>query len=78
MIRVLLCLAAFTSPAWAHSHHVFRSSTRPAWSEPSAVTCDTVRSYVGEMGLARARAIAVAYGMTAEQEQRARRCLRRG
>ncbi len=34
-----------------------------------------VRAYVAQVGEAQARAVALAHGMTALQEQRARRCL---
>jgi hypothetical protein len=77
MTRVLACLALLTSPAYAGTHHEFHSKSRSTWGEPSAITCEIVRTYVSEMGLARARAMAVAYGMTTEQEQRAMRCLAR-
>jgi hypothetical protein len=39
------------------------------------VTCETVRAYVAQVGIARARAVAVAYGLTGSQIRRARRCL---
>jgi hypothetical protein len=44
-------------------------------AEASHISCDTVRSYVGQVGLVQAKALARAAGMTASQEQRARRCL---
>jgi hypothetical protein len=39
------------------------------------ITCQMVRAYVAQVGVAQARAIAVAHGMTASQEERAKRCL---
>jgi hypothetical protein len=45
--------------------------------EPSSITCDTVRAYVSQVGLAQAKAIARANGMTAAQERKARQCLAR-
>jgi len=39
------------------------------------ITCEMVRAYVAQMGVVQAKAIALAHGMTASQEQRARRCL---
>jgi len=44
------------------------------------MTCETVRAYVSQVGLATATAIARANGMTAVQERKARQCLatRRG
>jgi hypothetical protein len=50
------------------SHHA-------GWAEPSSISCDTVRANVSQMGFAQARAIALANGMTAAQERRARQCL---
>ncbi len=41
----------------------------------SHITCDMVRSYVAQVGLAQAKAMAVAAGMTASEERRARQCL---
>ncbi len=76
MMRASLLLLALAGPAGAVSFHG-HSSSHPSWSEPSNITCATVRSYVHEYGLEHARAIAVANGMTAEQETRARRCLLR-
>lgn len=34
-----------------------------------------VRAYVAQVGVAQASAVALAHGMTASQEQRARHCL---
>jgi hypothetical protein len=42
---------------------------------PSSITCETVRAYVSQLGLAQAKALARANGMTALQERRARQCL---
>lgn len=39
------------------------------------ITCAMVRVYVAQVGVAQARAFALAHGMTASQEQRARHCL---
>jgi hypothetical protein len=38
-------------------------------------TCEMVRAYVAQVGLIRAKAIALAHGMTAAQARRARQCL---
>jgi sulfur transfer protein SufE len=43
--------------------------------EPSTITCETVQAYVSQLGLAQAKALARANGMTAVQERRARQCL---
>jgi hypothetical protein len=71
----LLLFVTTASAAWA-DHHRFRPRSHHAgWAEPSSISCDTVRAYVSQMGFAQARAIALANGMTAAQERRARQCL---
>ena len=39
------------------------------------ISCEMVRAYVAQVGAAQAKAVALAHGMTASQEERARRCL---
>jgi len=46
-------------------------------SAPWPIGCHMVREYVRQVGLVRAKAIALAAGMTPAQEQQARRCLAR-
>lgn len=67
-----------TGQAGAHGHHFYPGAGHADWATPSAITCETVRSYVSAMGVAQARALAVANGMTDAQERRARRCLASG
>jgi hypothetical protein len=55
-----------------HSDHAVSQQTH------SHITCDMVRSYVAQVGLAQAKAMANAAGMTAAEERRARQCLLRG
>jgi hypothetical protein len=70
---LMLLLVATASPVLAGPHRANRA-------EPSTMTCETVRAYVSQVGLATATAIARANGMTAVQERKARQCLatRRG
>ena len=58
------------------ARHVYQAS-QPAANvgSHSNITCDVVRSYVAQVGLAQARAMAAAAGMTAAEERRARECL---
>jgi hypothetical protein len=42
------------------------------------ITCETVRAFVAQVGVVQARMIALAHGMTASQERRARHCLEEG
>ncbi len=61
-------------PAYHHdSNH--RASVPQGHSH---ITCDMVRSYVAQVGLAQAKAMAEAAGMTASEERRARQCLLSG
>ena len=49
--------------------------TGPALAQDRDITCEVVRAYVARVGLEQARTVAVAHGMTAAQEQKARACL---
>jgi hypothetical protein len=69
--------------AYQNSRHAYRDVLRA--HEPannlgahSNVTCDMVRSYVAQVGLQQAKAMAVAAGMTASEERKARQCLASG
>jgi hypothetical protein len=50
-------------------------SESQSFSAHSHVTCEMVRSYVAQVGLEQARAVALAAGMTPAEERRARHCL---
>jgi hypothetical protein len=63
---LMLLLVATASPVLAGPHRANRSST---------ITCETVRAYVSQVGLATATAMARANGMTVAQERKARQCL---
>jgi len=75
---LLLLFVAAGSSASAYPHRGYHDSSQAAWGESSAINCETVRSYVSQLGLAQARALARASGMTASQEWRARQCLAKG
>ena len=53
-------------------HHVKRATERESHS---GITCDMVRAYVAQVGLAQAIAMAQTAGITASARERARRCL---
>jgi hypothetical protein len=72
---LILVLVASVSPLLANPYGDYQRSGRAARGESSSVNCETIRSYVGQMGLEQAKALARAAGMTASQEWRARRCL---
>jgi len=64
---LMLLFVTAASPVLSDPHRANRA-------EP-AVTCETVRAYVSQVGLVAAKAIARANGMTPGQERRARQCL---
>jgi hypothetical protein len=64
---LMLLFVAAAGPALANPQ-------RAAQAEP-AITCETVRAYVSQVGVVAAKAMARANGMTAAQERRARQCL---
>ena len=68
-----LLFVVSASAAWASNHRFHSGSHHADWAAPSNVTCETVRTYVSQLGFAQARAIALANGMTAAQERRASR-----
>jgi hypothetical protein len=72
----MLLFVAVASPGLADSQRANRYSIASA--ESSGISCDTVRAYVSQVGLAIAKTMARANGMTAVQERRARQCLARG
>jgi hypothetical protein len=53
-------------------HQADRSGERDAHS---GITCDMVRAYVAQVGLAQAVATAQSAGMTSSEKERAKRCL---
>lgn len=56
----------------ADRHHADRSGERDSHS---GITCDMVRAYVAQVGLAQAVAMAQSAGMTSSEKERAKRCL---
>lgn len=68
-IALVVCGVLAAAPsAWARP-----SKTPPI--NPSMITCAMVRSYVARVGIGHARKMALAAGMTAAEERRARQCL---
>jgi hypothetical protein len=67
---------AYRAQPTARQYQASRPSTNAGTH--SNITCDMVRSYVAQVGLAQARAMAAAAGMTAAEERRARQCLTHG
>jgi hypothetical protein len=71
----MIILVTTVSPVSANPYRTYHNSDQTQWDESSHVDCGTVRAYVAQVGLAQARTLARAAGMTAGQEWRARRCL---
>ena len=74
-ILLILILVASGSPSLANPYAEYQRWGRASRGESSTINCETIRYYVGQMGLEQAKALARAAGMTANQEWRARRCL---
>lgn len=54
------------------------ASTFPVMAHETAnISCETVRAYVAQVGVAQAKAMALSAGMTSAQERLAKRCLAR-
>jgi hypothetical protein len=68
---LMLLFVATASPALAGPPRIHRG-------QASSITCETVRAYVSLLGLAQAKAMARANGMTDVQERRAMQCLASG
>jgi hypothetical protein len=70
---VVLVLTTAACPVLAKTHRLHQRQNSAVTH--SSITCAMVRSYVAQVGLEQARAIAEAAGMTAADELRAKRCL---
>ena len=69
---LLTVAVAASYPALA-KHHFHRG--KRTTSSHSRISCETVRAYVGQVGLAQAKAMAQAAGMTESEERAAAQCL---
>jgi hypothetical protein len=67
-----LFLITVSYPAMARHRHAERGSTP---GEQSHITCDMVRAYVAQVGLAQAKAMAETAGATEADKRRAVQCL---
>ena len=81
LLALVFVVALWPLTAAAHHIHHYYGHHR-AYHHASVEThpqmnCQMVRSYVAQVGVAQARAMAQANGMTSSDEQRARRCLAR-
>ena len=74
---LLMIFVAVSGSALASPYRPYQDSDQTPRGKSSHINCETVRSYVAQVGLVQARTLARAAGMTAGQEWRARRCLAR-
>lgn len=81
---LMLVLFVASSPAMAKRYHGHRHVVRTLHHQAdrsgerdshSGITCDMVRAYVAQVGLAQAVATAQSAGMTSSEKERAKRCL---
>jgi hypothetical protein len=72
---LMLLFVVSATPVLANRHRAYQESGGTGFVETSTISCETVRSYVRQVGLVQARALARANGMTPSQEWRARQCL---
>jgi hypothetical protein len=70
LLTLILVAASYPAIAKHHHHHRERATT-----SHSRMTCETVRAYVAQVGLAQAKAMAQAAGMTGSEEREAVQCL---
>jgi len=86
---LMLALLTVSGPAMARPHHGHRYVARTIHhatashhatvagerQSHSGITCEMVRAYVAQVGLAQAAAMAESAGATSAEKERARRCL---
>jgi hypothetical protein len=80
---LMLVLLTASYPAMAKPYHGHRHAARTVHhgngsgegEAHSGITCEMVRAYVAQVGLAQAAAMAESAGITSSEKERARRCL---
>jgi hypothetical protein len=89
LLTLVLLTASYPSmakPYHGHRHvaHTVHDASRTAVNHTdrtsehashSGITCEMVRAYVAQVGLAQATAMAQSAGITSAEKERARRCL---
>ncbi len=70
LLTLAFVVASYPAVAKHHFHHGSR-----AMSSHSRISCEMVRAYVAQIGLAQAKAMAEAAGMTESEERAAAHCL---
>ncbi len=77
VLALVFVTIAYPVLAYQHrSHLLHRNQPHAGGNEiRSHITCEMVRSYVAQLGLEQAKAMAAAAGVTTADERRARQCL---
>jgi hypothetical protein len=76
VLAFIFVAAAFPALAKHHHHHRDHASASIASSASHPrISCETVRAYVAQVGLAQAKALAQSAGMTEAEEREAAHCL---
>ncbi len=70
LLTLAFVVASYPAVAKHHFHHGSRAT-----SSHSRISCEMVRAYVAQIGLAQAKAMAEAAGMTESEERAAAHCL---
>jgi hypothetical protein len=70
LLLSILVISSYPAVAKHHYPHRERAAT-----SHSRISCETVRAYVAQVGLAQAKAMAQAAGMTESEERQAVQCL---
>ena len=70
LLTFILVAVSYPAIAKHHFHHRERAA-----SSHSRMSCEMVRAYVAQIGLAQAKAMAQAAGMTGSEERAAVQCL---
>jgi hydrogenase/urease accessory protein HupE len=74
VLAFIFVAAAYPAFAKHHHHHHHHHRDAATVSHPR-ISCETVRAYVAQVGLAQAKAIAQSAGMTESEEREAAHCL---
>jgi hypothetical protein len=80
LLLVLLTASYSATARPYHGHHhlartIHHANSAGAHDSHSGITCEMVRAYVAQVGLAQAAAMAQSAGITSAEKERARRCL---
>lgn len=80
LLTLVLLTASYPAMAKYRGHHyvartLHHGNGASANESHSGITCDMVRAYVAQVGMAQAVAMAESAGITSSEKERARRCL---